>query len=69
MLPIKGLGALRQLSFGSSLQIALLKVTSESLKLSPVKTKDNWRAGKHKYSELLSVFKNYLKCSDFLCND
>jgi hypothetical protein len=28
--------------------------------MSPVKTKDNWRTGKHKYSELFSVFKKYL---------
>jgi hypothetical protein len=60
---------LRQLSFGSSFQIALLKVTSKSLKISPVKTKDKWRTGKHKYRELLSVFKNYLKRSDLLFTD
>jgi hypothetical protein len=40
MLLIKGLHTLRQLSFGSSFQIALLKVTQKSLKLSPVKTED-----------------------------
>jgi hypothetical protein len=61
MLFIKGLDSLRQLSFGSSFQVALLKVTSERLKMSPVKTKDKWRTEKHKYSEILSVFKKYLK--------
>ena len=69
MLLIKGLDALSQLTSGSSFQIALLKVTSKSLKIPPVITKDKWRAAKHKYRELFSVFKNYLKCSDFFCAD
>jgi hypothetical protein len=69
MLLIKGLEFLRHLSFGTSFQIAFLKVTSKHLNISPVKTKDKRRAGKHKYGELLSVFKNYLKRSDFLCTD
>jgi uncharacterized membrane protein len=34
-----------------------------------VDTKEKWRAVKHKYSEMLSVFKNYLKRSVFLCPD
>jgi len=33
--------------------------------MSPVKTKNKWRTGKHKYSELLSVFKKYLNRSDY----
>jgi len=69
MLLIKEVDPLGQLSFGSSFQISMLKVTSRSLKIPPVKTKYKWRSGKHKYSELLSVFKNYLKRCDFLCTD